>query len=243
MSCDPERVTAYVDETLDETGREEMRAHLEGCAACAAQAAFERELRDRLRSLPEVEPRPELEAAIRARLRRRPRPWRFLVPLAAALALFLWGRGAAPFVALELARDHAKCFSLEKLPAEVWSGEPTEIAGWFDKQGTRLPVLPAQAAGLELVGARYCPVGDRQVAHVYYEGEARRLSLFVVPGPVRFEDKWTGEVRGRTVSFLRTAGTTVALVSERSQDVEAFEQAFSTTVARAETAATAAGPP
>jgi anti-sigma factor RsiW len=236
VSCDPERVTAYVDEALDDAGREEVRAHLEGCAACSAQAAFERGLRERLRSLPAAEPRPELEAAIRARLRSAPRPWRLLLPVAAAVAIVLWGRGAAPFVAWELARDHARCFSMERLPAEVWSGEPAEIAAWFERQGTPLPLLPARGAGLELVGARFCGVGDRRVAHVYYEGEERRLSLFLVPGPVRFEDGWTVEVHGRTVGFVRAARSTVALVSERPQDVQAFERAFSTTMARAEAA-------
>jgi len=233
VSCNPERITAYVDDALDPAARDEVRGHLEGCPACAEQAAFERSLRERLRALPDPEPRPELQGALRTSLRSAWSPWRLLLPLAAAVALAAWGSGAPAFVAWELARDHASCFAMDKLPAEVWSGEPAEVASWFDKQGTRLPVLPARMAGLELVGARYCSVGDRRVGHVYYESEEHRLSLFVVPGPVRFSEDWTGDVRGRTVAFVRTAGTIVGLVSERSEDVQAFEHALSTTVAEA----------
>ena len=238
MSCDPERVTAYVDDALDPAAREEVRAHIEDCATCAEQAAFESGLRENLRSLPDPEPRPELETAVRESLRSSGSLVRLLLPLAAALALALWGTGAPFFVAWELARDHASCFAMEKLPAEVWSGEPSEVAAWFDRHGTRLPVLPARTAGLELVGARYCSVGDRTAAHVYYEGEDHRLSVFIVSGLLRVSDEWTGDVRGRTVSFVCTAGTTVGLVSEHAEDVQAFERALSTTVAQTDVAQT-----
>jgi anti-sigma factor RsiW len=234
VSCDPERVTAYADDALDPAAREEVRAHIEGCPACAEQAAFERGLRENLRSLPDPDPRPELETAVRESLRSAGGLWRLLLPLAAAVALAVWASGTPFFVAWELARDHASCFAMEKLPAEVWSGEPSEVAAWFDRHGTRIPVLPARNGGLELVGARYCSIGDRTAAHVYYEGEDRRLSVFVVPGPVRFSEDWTGDVHGRTVSFVRTAGTAVGLVSEHAEDVQAFERALSTTVAEAD---------
>jgi anti-sigma factor RsiW len=234
VSCDPERVTAYVDDALDAAAREEVRAHIEGCPGCAEQAAFERGLRENLRSLPDPEPRPELETAVRASLRSSGSLLRLLLPLAAAAALAVWASGTPFFVAWELARDHASCFAMEKLPAEVWSGEPSEVAAWFDRHRTRIPVLPARTSGLELVGARFCSVGDRTVAHVYYEGEDRKLSVYVVPAPVRFSDDWTGDVRGRTVTFVRTAGTTVGLVSDRAEDVQAFERAFATTVAEAD---------
>ena len=54
---------------------------------------------------------------------------------------------------------------------------------------------------------------------------------FVLSGPVRFADEWTARSRGNHVRFLRSAGMTVALVSDKQEDVEAFRAAFRTTVA------------
>ncbi len=233
MTCPSDRVTGYVDDALDATTRAELESHLATCATCREQVAFERDLRAGLRALPVPEPRPGFEAAVRRRLAaesRGRRPWR--LPFAAALALLaLWGRGSAPFVAWEVARDHNHCFGKERLPAKLWSSDPVEVSRWFEGQGTRLPPVPAGIGELGLVGARYCPLLDRVAAHLYYAGEERQLSVFVLAGPARFRESWTTESRGNEVRLLRSAGMTVALVSARHEDVEAFRAAFTTTVA------------
>ena len=163
-------------------------------------------------------------------------PLRALLPLAALLLLALWARGAAPFVAWEVALDHRKCFRHETLPAKVWSSDPAVIASWFESRGTELPLIPAGAAGLELVGGRYCPLIDvSQVAHLYYEGGDRRLSLFVIPRRLRGDARWSGEAAGKAVRALRAGGTQVALVGDTQADVAAFERALSTRVARSPT--------
>jgi hypothetical protein len=162
----------------------------------------------------------------------RPRLRRALL-LATSLALLaLWGRGAAPFVAWELARDHGRCFGKGPLPAKIWTSEPSEVTAWFEAQGTRFPVIPSGAGGLELVGGRYCPLWDRLAAHLYYSGERHHLSLYVIPGPARFTDFFEATSGGKTVRLLRTAGTTVALVAERAEDVEAFQNTFTSSIAR-----------
>jgi hypothetical protein len=82
------------------------------------------------------------------------------------------------------------------------------------------------------VGARYCPLVDRLAAHVYYANDDRHLSVFVFAGPARFAGYELGtEARGREVRLLRSAGMTVALVSEHSEDVAAFRDHFTTTTA------------
>jgi hypothetical protein len=155
------------------------------------------------------------------------------VLLAASLTLLaLWGRGAAPFVAWQLARDHGRCFAKGPLPAKIWTSEPSEVTAWFEAQGTRFPVIPSGAAGLELVGGRYCPLWDRLAAHLYYSGDHHHLSLYVIPGPARFADSFEATSGGKTVRLLRTAGTTVALVAERAEDVESFQGTFTTSIAR-----------
>ena len=234
MSCLPEQVTGYVDDVLDPAIRAEVEAHLASCAGCREQAAFERDLKAQMHALPAPELRPGFEVRLRRSLAAaRGRRFAWLLPLAAVLTLLvLWARGATPFVAWELSRDHAHCFGMDRLPAKVWSNDPLEIAAWFESQGTRIPPVPSGVAELGLVGARYCPLLDRLVAHLYYAGEERRLSVFVLSGPVRFSDGWGARSRGNHVRFLRSAGMTVALVSDKEEDVEAFRAAFRTTVAR-----------
>ena len=236
MTDERERVTAYVDGVLSEGERAEVEALLGERPDLREQVAAERDLRARLRGLPSPEPRPGFEAQVRAALRaeRRPSRARWLLPLAAVLMAAVWLRGVPGFVALEVARDHAKCFSLPTLPAKVWSDDPVEVAAWFEKQGTIMPPLPKGAANLSLVGARYCPLGDRNAAHVYYAGRPGHLSIFVVPDPVRFDASYATEVRGRNVRFLRSAGVTLALVSEERETVDAFAHELAQNLARLE---------
>lgn len=235
MSCDPERITGCVDGALDDAARAAVEEHLASCPTCRDQVAAEREIRSRLRGLRSIQPREGFEDELRRRLAKRPAGGRarWLLPMAAGLTLLaLWVRGAAPFVAFELARDHAHCFSFPRLPAEVWSGDPARVAAWFEGQGTRLPEIPAAAGGLELVGGRFCPLLDgSKVAHLYYVGEDRRLSVFVVGHGVRLSGSYSGAARGASVNLVRVGDATVGLVSERPGAVEAFRRAFTTAVA------------
>ena len=125
MSCNPERVTAYVDGALDAAGGPELEAHLAACPECRAQAEEERALRAQLRALPPPSPSPGLEARVRRSLQPRRRAAFWLLPLAVGLvALLAWARGATPFVAWELSRDHDHCFGGRRLPAKLWSSDP-----------------------------------------------------------------------------------------------------------------------
>jgi anti-sigma factor RsiW len=228
-ACDGTRVTAYVDGVLPAESRAEVEAHLAACPACREQEAFERGLRERMRALPALELPTALEARVRRELRRRPVPaavrW---LPLAAGLVLaLLWGRGAAPFVAWELARDHVHCFGREKLHAEVWTSDAGELAEWYRQHGTDVPLIPSAGGGVELVGGRICPLLDRKVAHLYYAGEKRHLSVFVVPGPARFASGFVTRKFGENVHLLHTSGTTLALVGEDTETVDAFHRALS----------------
>jgi anti-sigma factor RsiW len=233
LSCPSELVTGYVDGVLDAVTRAEVEAHLASCPSCRQQAAFESETRRRLRALPVPEPRHGFEEALRQAIReRRPSRLRWAVPLAAGLSvLVLWGRGAAPFVAFELALDHAKCFSRARLPAQVWGDEVARLAPWFEARGTALPPLPHSAGGLALVGGRYCPLLDRRAVHLYYVADGRHVSLFVIPGSLHGANGFARRVAGRQVRLLRVAGSQLGIVAEHHDDVAAFERALTTTVA------------
>jgi anti-sigma factor RsiW len=233
--CDAERTTAYVDGQLTGENRAALEAHIAGCAACREQEAFERGLRARLRGLPALEPPARLEVSVRRRLRAaRPRHRRRWLAVAASLVLaVLWIRSAPAFVAWELARDHAHCFGKKSLPAKVWTEEPSGAAEWFRGEGVEIPYVPAEAAGLTLVGARRCPLLDRRVAHLYYSAEEGQASLYVVPGTVRFEGDYRVSPGGRHVYLFRAGGATLAVVSEDAKAVAAFRRSFMNTRASA----------
>jgi hypothetical protein len=236
LSCDPERVTGFVDGELAPEAAAEVAAHIESCPACRAQAEAERELRARLVGLQGPELPAGLEARVRAARRARraalPAAGRWSLPIAAALLLAFWLRGYAPLVAWDLARDHDKCFARHPLPAKVWSGEPQVVAAWFEGQGTRLPALPGRAGELVLVGARYCPLASLSLApHVYYASADRHLSLFVLQHGVRLGDRLATRARRDSVRLLRVEGELVGIVGEREADVEALETALRPVVA------------
>jgi len=155
------------------------------------------------------------------------------VILGLALAgVLVWARGRPGFVAWELAWDHDRDFARRGLRAKIWSSEPGDVGAWLESRGTPVPPLPASRGDLELVGARYCALFDRIAAHVYYAGDGRRASAFVLSGPVRIGSGWAGRARGHYVRLLRSAGRVVAVIGDRPSDVEALAKAFVTTVAR-----------
>lgn len=230
MSCDPERVTGFVDGELAGEQAAELAAHLEVCAVCRAQAEAERALRARLRTLPA----PVLPAGLEARVRqsaRRPslakRTLRYALPVAAVLAVAVWLRGYAPLLAWDLARDDHHCFSRQPLRAQVRSGEPREVAAWFERQGTLLPPLPERVGELALVGARYCPLASLgTVAHVYYQSPAGHVSVYAVPRAVRFEARAASETRGVSVLLMRIEGEVIGVVAPSADEARAFEAAL-----------------
>jgi anti-sigma factor RsiW len=237
VSCDPERVTGYVDGALPEEERTAIESHLLECVTCREQADFETALRPRLRALAAPEVPAGLGRAVRRQMR-PPSPLRVVaavaLPAAAVLALFVfWLRAAPPFVSWELARDHASCFGKSSLPARLWSSDPVQVAAWFEKDGMTMPVVPETVGSAVLIGARYCPLIDRRVAHLYYSGDDVNVSLFVLPGSLRMAGGHDAQALGQTVHLRRIGGTVVGAVSSSEEAVETLERALTRTVAEA----------
>ena len=57
------------------------------------------------------------------------------------------------------------------------------------------------------------------------------MSVFVLSGPARIGDGWSGTTRGLHVRLLHAAGRTLAVVGESEADVAATARAFQVTVA------------
>jgi anti-sigma factor RsiW len=225
--CEREKVTALVDGALAAPEAAAVEAHVASCGSCSALARAERAVHERLRGLPAPELPPGLEARLRARLERSRSPWpalawQFGLAAAAALVVVLWARGLAPMVAWELSRDHAHCFGSAMPPAQVRSGDPAVVVGWFEDHGTAVPNVPAALDGTSLFGARFCYLPDISVVpHVYYTGAGRPLSLFVLTHGARFADGFTTQSGGRTVALLRLEGRVVGVVGEDPHAVAA----------------------
>jgi hypothetical protein len=212
LSCDAERVTALVDGVL------------EGALRALASPELPAGLEDRVRRRLRAARRPSLRVVARR-----------LLPLAAVLAVGLWLRGSVPVVVWELSRDHDHCFSRPKLPAEVWSGDPSVVADWFAERGRQLPLLPASAGRLTLVGARRCPLPDVSSApHLYYASAQRQLSVFLVPHHVRLDEHLLARSRGNAVALVRVGGSLLGVVAEDPDDVAEFVSRLRTSVARLE---------
>jgi anti-sigma factor RsiW len=233
MSCQPENVTGFVDGALDTALAAEIEAHLAACEHCRTQADGERALRSRLLGLLHPALPHDVEAAVHRRLSPRPRRvfWpAVLVPLAAVLVLALLAVRRSPnVVAWELARDHDHCYGFETLGLQVTSEDPETVMRWFEDDGMRMPVLSAEAAGHELVGARYCLMPDlSRAAHVFYKrGPQRPLSVFVIARVVDAPD--TLHARGHMVRLLRVGGSTVGVVADRKEDLDAVARSFAST--------------
>jgi anti-sigma factor RsiW len=233
VSCDPVRVTGFVDGALSPAERAQLEAHLETCGTCRAQAEAERTLRARLASLAPPAFPAALESAVRERLRqpavRKRRVWpAVLLPMAAALVIGLVFAHTRPsLVARQIAWDHGHCFGLAELPAQVWSSNVGVVGRWFSERGTELPRIPESAGGLQLVGARYCRVLDRRFAHVYYADGDRHLSLHVVPGWLSLDRTQRRTRWGRAVVLMRAEGAVVGLTSEDPRAVDAFVRELS----------------
>ena len=71
MGCEPQRVTALVDDALEAEERALLEAHVAGCEACRAQIEEETHIRASLRQLPSAEPPFGFEERLRRRLRGR----------------------------------------------------------------------------------------------------------------------------------------------------------------------------
>ncbi len=242
MSCDPQRVTALVDEALAGEERASVEAHVAGCEACRSQAADEKRLRAGLRALPAPELPFGLEQRVIRRLRGRGRlatAVRLLLPLAAVLVLALWARGYAPLLAWELSRDHDHCFEMRELPAQVPASQPAIVNAWFDERGTRLPLLPETvelpetAERLALVGGRHCWLMPElsRVAHVYYTSDDQQISVFSVPHSVRMEGDYTTRTKGNAVVLVNLGRSVVGVVGEDADAVEVFASRLRTSVA------------
>ena len=223
-----ERVTAYVDGALGEAERAVVEALLRERPDLREQAEFERGLRERLRACPFPSRGPASRRRCAARCapsgaRRGPspapprrRPARR--PVGARPPRLRGPRGGS--------RPREMLREGQRFPPRSGATTPRR-----SRPGSRSRAPDAAAArGRGPPPARGRPLlsaGRPLRPHLYYAGRRHQLSLFVVPGPLRFErHAHPAEALGQNVRFLRSAGVNLAVVAEEAEAVDAFAREF-----------------
>lgn len=235
--------TRWVDGVAEAAEGLDLRLHLDACPACADDVARQAEVRQALRAsadelrgaAPEhlrqrvadlvagaaarpaahVLPMPARPAA-RGRL-----VWRW-IPRSAAAAVLLAVAGVVAVGALaprggvlaaQLALDHLKCLVVAPTSPRVVA-EDVERQ-WAAQRGWSITVAPStEEHGLRLVGLRTCLYHDGHMAHVLYERDGERVSLFVMPH--REGAAASLDVLGQQTRTWSHDGRTYALVTDRA---------------------------
>jgi anti-sigma factor RsiW len=95
---------------------------------------------------------------------------------------------------------------------DVRTADPALLAAWLKRRlGLTVPFPPVSVRGEGLVGARVAAIAERQAAHVLYEGNGRRVSLFATRRPVRpSADGTEHRVEGLELYTVTLDGVSVA---------------------------------
>jgi anti-sigma factor RsiW len=199
-----ERLTAYVDQTLDEAGRSAIERHLVICPPCRNAAAAERGGRSVVRSRAgELRADMALPPGLRTRCEALARDytgavttpsWRArLVPLSLAVVLMIFTASAFlslathrsnGLLAAQLSADHTWCF---KRFAGATGADAADVERMFaDRYGWNVRVPPSSdAAGVQLIGAKRCYYAGGSLPHILYRVNGEELSLYVLDGEMR----------------------------------------------------------
>ncbi len=193
------RLHAYADNELTAGEAIAFEAHLSGCAACRAELAQVRALKQALASagLSELAP-PHLAARIRRNLPSG-QPWyrRLTAPvrnapvwagaIAATLVVAVVGATVLmrpPAITGDLVSSHRRALAAPQL-VEVVSSERATLRPWLIGQlAFSPPVLPA-ADGCRLIGGRSDHVGSKPTAALAYICEGHKVSFFAQNVPDR----------------------------------------------------------
>ena len=191
-------MTAYVDGEAAPADAEAVRAHLDGCPACRARAAEEREMRARLQAAAPTlgtrapaalwarcaaaaqdAPAAAAPPAAPAGVRWAPLSLAATVLLAAG-ALFMAGQnpGVGALVA-QLAIDHDKCFLADPAARPEFGDREArvQLAGIIGSD----VALPLESSDFDVLDVRECSYEHGGIGHVLCHWRGHPVSLFIVP--------------------------------------------------------------
>lgn len=194
-----ERLPLYLARELGAKEAEQVRLHLEQCAACATEAAEMTALQESMeRALPtQIEAPARLEARVMEAVRALPAPrtswrqklslpeWRPRLLLASgALCLllaagwFLAARTVAPLDMVRIQQAHQQALAEQQHP-EIPLATPAELAeSLTDRVQFPVAVADLQTDGAQLIGGSRMVVQGVPMARLHYEYQGHCVSLF-----------------------------------------------------------------
>jgi anti-sigma factor RsiW len=243
------RMNAYYDGELDPASAIEFERRLADDESLKARYDRLLSLRRAVRSLPQFEMPPGLQARIDAKLdaegsgplgrlspvgRRRQRSWSFQALAAAAVfgavisssvMLTMQRYDQREDVARQIVAGHIRG-QLATQPFDVASSDRHTVKPWFTSRLPESPQVPDLAAqGFMLVGGRVDVVGRDPVATIVYKHAAHTISLTTLPAGQSVSGQ---TIAGYNVRSWSDAQFTYIAVSDlASADLATFERAFS----------------
>jgi anti-sigma factor RsiW len=243
------QLNAYCDGELDPASAIAFERRLAEDASLKARHDRLLSLRRAVRSLPQYEVPPGLEARIKAAVdtdqpvqvgragqagRLRQRNWSFQALAAAAVfgavisssvMLTIERYDQRQDVAREVVAGHIRGLMASQ-PFDVASSDRHTVKPWFTSRLPESPQVPDLAAqGFVLVGGRVDVIGRAPVATIVYKHAAHTVSLTTLPAGQSVSDQ---AIAGYNVRSWADAEFTYIAVSDLpSADLAAFERAFS----------------
>ena len=243
------KMNAYCDGELDPASAIEFERRLADDESLKARYVRLLSLRRAVRSLPQFELPPGLQARIKSALdtdrpgqadrpgrvvRLRQRSWSFQALAAAAVfgavissavMLTMERYDLREDVARQVVAGHIRS-QLAPQPFDVASSDRHTVKPWFTSRLPESPLVPDLAAqGFVLMGGRVDVVGHDPVATIVYKHAAHTISLTTLPPGQSVSDR---AIAGYNVRSWSDAEFTYIAVSDlASADLATFERAFS----------------
>jgi anti-sigma factor RsiW len=194
MTCDDAEILlhALIDGELDAGHAREVEAHIAGCAACAAELATYRDIRNAVAAADlRYSAPPELRRRIEASLPQTRAPSRRAVLRGFAMGSAVSAIAATGLVAIVLRGDDEARIQSEVVSAhlrslqaghltDVLSTDQHTVKPWFNgKLDVAPPVVDLTAQGFTLIGGRLDYVDTRPIGAIVYRRRSHVINLFV----------------------------------------------------------------